>query len=114
MRQLAIAVLALCMATAASAQDYMHQPKAGGTLFGQKPPAQKASPGFAGSTASTPYQPYQPPAYQPHATPKPPASPGDTDGGEGFKPFKGSSVYSDRGGLDPYKKPAKPKSIYDR
>jgi hypothetical protein len=109
MRQLAIAVLVLSMATAASAQDLMHQPKAGGTLFGQKPPAQKASPGFAGSGVYTPVQPYQPPAYKPYAAPAAPKSPGNTDGGEPFKPFRGSSTYS-----DPYKKPAKPKSIYDR
>ena len=111
MQQLAIAALALSMATAASAQDYMHQPKAGGTLFGQKPPAHRASPGFSGPAAPSFYHP---PTYQSHAAPRPPASPGVTDSGEAFKPFKGSSVYSDRGGLDPYKKPHKPKSIYDR
>jgi hypothetical protein len=114
MRHLAIAALALSVATAASAQDYMNQPKPGGTLFGQKPPAQKANPGPTWPAASTPYQPYKPPVYQAHAAPKPPASPDNTDGGEAFKPFKGTSVYSERGGLDPYKKPPKPKSIYDR
>jgi hypothetical protein len=109
MRRLLIALIGLSIASAASAQDYMHQPKAGGTLFGQKPPAQKASP-----DATPNYGVPAPQPYKPHAPPAAPKSPGNTDGGQGFKPFKGSSTYSDRGGLDPYKKPAKPKSLYDR
>jgi hypothetical protein len=32
---------------------------------------------------------------------------------EPFKPYKGTSVYSNRGGIDAYKKPAKPPGYID-
>ncbi len=111
MRCLAISLLGLAIVAPASAQDYRHQPKAGGTFFGHQPPAQNRPQTFGAPSTASPYQPPAP--YPPHTMPMAPASPGSTDGGTGFKAFQGSSVYSappTRYGA----KPTRPKSLYDR
>jgi hypothetical protein len=105
MRQLVI-VVGFSLASA-SAQAQTSHPSTYGTFAPNKSPPKSIS---GGTVAPFP----GPEPYRAHAPPAAPKSPGNTDGGEAFKPFKGSSIYSDRGGLDPYPKPAKPKhSTYD-
>ncbi len=70
------------------------------------------------------YRPYTPPAYgTPAPTPRyaaprapsfpEPPKPPTMAQPEPFKPYKGSSVYSNRGGVDAYKRPAKPPGYID-
>ena len=102
MRRLAILVLGFSLA-AASAQAQTSHPSTYGTFAPNKSPPKPISGGtFAPFPAPEPYRAHTPPPA--------PKSPGNTDGGEPFKPFKGSSTYSGPGTF----KPAKPKSIYDR
>jgi hypothetical protein len=49
----------------------------------------------------------------PPAAPEPPKPIGSMASPPTFKPFKGSSLYSPRGGLNPDPKPAKPKGYID-
>jgi hypothetical protein len=52
--------------------------------------------------------PAQPPAPSTSST-----SSTTVNGADRFKPFEGRSLYSDRGGVDAYPKPAKPKGYID-
>lgn len=70
-----------------------------GTVLGYKPPPEVR---FSSVLA--------PPVYTPPAPPRPPPPQAAQ-----FRPYQGSSVYSNRGGLDPYPQPSKPKgyiSVY--
>lgn len=49
----------------------------------------------------------------PPSTYKPRPDPTAPDAGGAFKPFKGTSTYSNRGGIDSYPAPAKPKGYVD-
>ena len=77
-----------------------------GTFAPHRSPPPKAGGGsFAPLPGSEP--------YKPHPMPAAPKPPGVTDGGEGFKPFTGASVYAPA--APSYgAKPSKPKSVYDR
>ena len=109
MRQLAIAVLAIALATATVAQ-------AGDAFGSRKAPAKDpfASP-FDSSALRPPpgFGAPATPAYKPHAAPSSLNPPGNTDGGKPFKPFKGTSTYEGPGAFKPYK-PPKMKSVYDQ
>ena len=89
-------------ASLASAAGPVHAQSGYGTFAPHKSPPAKIDGGaFAPLPGSEP--------YKPHATPTMAKSPGNTDGGEGFKPFKPSSIYSSSSAS----KTTKPKSIYD-
>jgi hypothetical protein len=95
--------LVLCAAGLAQAQSYKPRGFAPAKPQGFAPP--KPSP-FAkpAPTAVAPPPVYRPKAYAPIApTVTPP------DAGAAFKPFKGTHTSSDRGGVNPYPAPAKPK-----
>jgi len=103
MRSLLLPTLAASLALAAGAA---HAQSGYGTFA-----PNKSSPPKVGGNGFQPLPGSEP--YKPHTAPAAPKPLGNIDGGEGFKPFKPGSTYSDRGGLDPYKKAAKPHSIYD-
>ena len=107
MKQLAMAVLGVWLATASAAQADFGKvksptPKFDGT--GGSRPASRATPNY-GVPAPAPYKPYTPPAQM-----KSPAAPGNTDGGELFKPYKPTSIYGAPAG----RKTGQPKSYFDR
>lgn len=90
----------------------------GGTLKPQPGP-------WAPAASPRPYTPpvygappapsYSVPSYTTPRTPtfpEPPKPPTMAQP-EPFKPYKGTSVYSNRGGIDAYKKPAKPPGYID-
>lgn len=89
--------------------------------FGSSGGTLKPQPGTLGPAPS--YRPYTPPAYSAPSPPRyaPPRAPTFPEPPkpptmaqpEPFKPYKGSSVYSNRGGVDAYKKPAKPPGYID-
>lgn len=89
--------------------------------FGSPGGTLKPSNGPLGPAPS--YRPYTPPNYGTPAPPRyaPPRAPTFPEPPkpptmaqpEPFKPYKGSSVYSNRGGVDAYKKPAKPPGYID-
>ena len=100
MRQLAI-VVGFSLA-AASAQAQSH-PSTYGTFAPNKSPPKSIT---GGTFAPLP----GPEPYRAHAPPAAPKSPGNTDGGEAFKPFKGSSTYSSPSHNNSGSGAAKPKS----
>jgi hypothetical protein len=91
---------------AASAQAQASHPSTYGTFAPNKSPPKHIGGGTFAPLA-------EPQPYKPHAAPASMNPVGGTDGGEAFKPFKGTSTYSGPGAFKPYK-PAKPKNIYDR
>lgn len=76
-------------------------------------------PNYAAAPYQSPPSLYSPPASQAYsggyAAPRPPSAPKPPTMAQPspFKPYKPKSVYSTRGGLDPYPKPAKPKGYLD-
>jgi hypothetical protein len=116
MRQLAIAVLGISLATAATAQAQglggTTKPPGVGSFaspYGSTTakPAARAAPNY-GVPAPEPYKRYTPPAQM-----KSPAPTGSTDGGEFFKPYK---PYQPKSLFGPPNEPKAPKrkSLYDR
>ncbi len=73
--------------------------KPSGGTFGSAQPSRFGAPKIYGAPA-----PVQPPR-----APSAPATVGD----DRFTPFKGTSVYSNRGGVNAYQPPAKPKGFID-
>ncbi len=113
MRQLAIATLVLWLSMTAAAQAQTNRP----STYGAFAPNPKPPKPF-GAAASDPFKAPEP--YRPHASPTPPLTMAPMkpvgrfdEGPKTFKPFKGTSIYSDPGFVKPFK-PAKMKSVYDR
>lgn len=103
------AVLLLALASPASAAG----PLAGGGSGTLKP-----SGGTLGNQRSgSPYgaKPAEPPATRRYTSPGMTPSTTSTRplGEDRFKPYKGSSVYSDRGGVNPYPRPGRPRGYID-
>jgi hypothetical protein len=114
MRQLAIAILGLWLATSAVAHaenGFTPRQKRSFTPGGAslKPPAWPATPGFAqpsfGAAAARAHAPREFAPIQSPVSPKP-------IGPQTFKPFKGTSPYDGPGAFKPYK-PPKMTGVYD-
>jgi len=103
MRRLACLALGLLLVggSAHAQAHFAGQTPRKGTLFGSTPKADATGPQTYGVAMPEP--------YRPHTASAAPKAPGVTDGGAAFKPFSGNSVYSNRGGVDAYGKPTKPK-----
>jgi len=113
MRQLAIAVLAIGLATTTAAQAQTGFGASHPAGFGpSRPSGFVPPPKSAARPAASGFGPAAPQSYKPHAAPSTLNPPGNTDGGKPFKPFKGTSTYEGPGAFKPYK-PPKMKSVYD-
>jgi hypothetical protein len=62
-----------------------------------------------GSFGSAPRAYSSPAPFRPYVVPRAPSM----SEPERFKPFKGTHLYSDRGGIDAYPRPSKPKGYID-
>ena len=114
MRQLAIAILGIWLATAATAHaggDFgkLKKAPAGVAAAPFDSSALRPSPGFG---APKSYAPSSPSSFSTPTPPKPIGSMESFGGGKPFKPFKGTSTYEGPGAFKPYK-PPKMKSVYD-
>lgn len=96
MRRLAIVLMAMSAATAASAQGFAH-PTYRPHGFGDPPAARRQAPGFGDPGYALPRQPPADPAYKAHKAPNL-SEPfgGEVQGFKPYKPWKGTSVYGDQ------------------